>query len=216
MTLFQLLATLLTLAALFSYFNHRVLRLPQTIGVMLVALLVSLGLQLLGPLGSGIEATAETLLHAVDFDDALLHGMLAFLLFAGALHVNLGDLAQQGRVIALLATVGVLGATFLAGSFAWLVFAAVGIDVPLVWCLVFGSLIAPTDPIAVLGILKTAGAPKSLETKITGESLFNDGVAVVVFLVLVGVATGETPAEPGAIAWLFVQETVGGALFGAA
>jgi len=216
MTLFQLLATLLTLAALFSYFNHRVLCLPQTIGVMLVALLVSLGLQLLGPLGSGIEAMAETLLHAVDFDDALLHGMLAFLLFAGALHVNLGDLAQQGRVIALLASVGVLGATFLAGSFAWLVFAAVGIDVPLVWCLVFGSLIAPTDPIAVLGILKTAGAPKSLETKITGESLFNDGVAVVIFLVLVGVATGETPAEPGAIAWLFVQETVGGALFGAA
>jgi CPA1 family monovalent cation:H+ antiporter len=146
MTLFQLLATLLALAALFSYFNHRVLRLPQTIGVMLVALVVSLGLLLAGPYAAGIEATAEAMLHAVDFDDALLHGMLAFLLFAGALHVNLGDLAQQGRVIALLASVGVLGATFLAGGFAWLVFGALGIDVPLLWCLVFGSLIAPTDP----------------------------------------------------------------------
>jgi CPA1 family monovalent cation:H+ antiporter len=216
MTLFQLLATLLTLAALSSYFNHRVLRLPQTIGVMLVALVVSLALQLAGPLGSGAEALAATLLHAVDFDDALLHGMLAFLLFAGALHVNLDDLARQARVIALLATLGVLGATFLAGGFAWLVFAVVGVDVPLIWCLVFGALIAPTDPIAVLGILKTAGAPKSLATKITGESLFNDGVAVVVFLVLLGVASGTTPAEPGAIAWLFLQEAVGGALFGAA
>jgi CPA1 family monovalent cation:H+ antiporter len=216
MTLFQLLATLLTLAALSSYFNHRVLRLPQTIGVMLVALVVSLALQLAGPLGSDVEAMAETMLHAVDFDDTLLHGMLAFLLFAGALHVNLGDLARQGRLIALLASLGVLGATFLAGGFAWLVFAVVGVDVPLIWCLVFGALIAPTDPIAVLGILKTAGAPKSLETKITGESLFNDGVAVVVFLVLLGVASGTTPAEPGAIAWLFLQEAVGGALFGAA
>lgn len=216
MTLFQLLATLLTLAALSSYFNHRVLRLPQTIGVMLVALVVSLALQLAGPLGSGVEAMAATMLHAVDFDDTLLHGMLAFLLFAGALHVNLGDLARQARVIALLATLGVLGATFLAGGFAWLVFAVVGVDVPLIWCLVFGALIAPTDPIAVLGILKTAGAPQSLATKITGESLFNDGVAVVVFLVLLGVASGTTPAEPGAIAWLFLQEAVGGVLFGAA
>jgi CPA1 family monovalent cation:H+ antiporter len=216
MTLFQLLASLLTLAALFSYFNHRVLRLPQTIGVMLVALVVSLGLLLAGPLADGVEATAEAMLRAVDFDDALLHGMLAFLLFAGALHVNLGDLSEQGGVIALLASVGVLGATFLAAGAAWLVFTAVGLEVPLIWCLVFGALIAPTDPIAVLGILKTAGAPKTLETKITGESLFNDGVAVVVFLVLVGVASGEGEASAGAIAWLFVQEAVGGALFGGA
>ena len=216
MTLFELLATLLTLAALSSYFNHRVLRLPQTIGVMLVALVVSLALQLAGPLTDGVEATAAQMLLAIDFDDTLLHGMLAFLLFAGALHVNLGDLAEQGGVIALLASFGVVGATFLAAGAAWLVFGALGLEVPLIWCLVFGSLIAPTDPIAVLGILKTAGAPKSLETKITGESLFNDGVAVVVFLVLLGVATGQAEATPGAIAWLFVQEAVGGALFGGA
>ena len=216
MTPFELLATLLTLAALFSYFNHRVLRLPQTIGVMLVALVVSLALQLAGPLADGVEATAARMLVAIDFDDTLLHGMLAFLLFAGALHVNLGDLAEQGGVIALLASIGVIGATFLAAGAAWLVFGAVGLDIPLIWCLVFGALIAPTDPIAVLGILKTAGAPKSLATKITGESLFNDGVAVVVFLVLVGVATGEREATAGAITWLFVQEAVGGALFGAA
>jgi CPA1 family monovalent cation:H+ antiporter len=216
MTQFELLATLLTLAALSSNFNHRVLRLPQTIGVRLVALVVSLVLLLAGPLADGVEATAARMLLAIDFDDTLLHGMLAFLLFAGALHVNLGDLAEQGGVIALLASLGVVGATFLAAGAAWLVFGALGIEVPLIWCLVFGSLIAPTDPIAVLGILKTAGAPKSLETKITGESLFNDGVAVVVFLVLLGVATGQAEATPGAIAWLFVQEAVGGALFGGA
>ncbi|MDX1594751.1 MAG: sodium:proton antiporter [Gammaproteobacteria bacterium] len=216
MNLFELLATLLTLAALFSYFNHRVLGLPQTIGVMLVALVVSLGILALGPLGADIEAAGERMLRAVDFDDTLLHGMLAYLLFAGALHVNLGDLAGQSRVIALLASVGVIGATLLAAGAAWLVFGLVGLEVPWIWCLVFGALIAPTDPIAVLGILKTAGAPKSLETKITGESLFNDGVAVVVFLVLLGLATGETEATPGAVAWLFVKEAVGGALFGAA
>ncbi len=216
MTLFELLATLLTLAALFSYFNHRVLRLPQTIGVMLVALVVSLGLQVAGPLAADVERAAATMLRAVDFDDALLHGMLAFLLFAGALHVDLGDLAEQGVIIALLASAGVLGATLLAAGFAWAVFGMLGLDVPVIWCLVFGALIAPTDPIAVLGILKTAGAPKSLATKITGESLFNDGVAVVVFLVLLGVATGRAEAAPGAIAWLFVQEAVGGALFGGA
>ncbi len=216
MTLFELLATLLTLAALFSYFNHRVLRLPQTIGVMLVALVVSLGLQVAGPLAADVEHAAAAMLRAVDFDDALLHGMLAFLLFAGALHVDLGDLAEQGVIIALLASAGVLGATLLAAGFAWAVFGMLGLDVPVIWCLVFGALIAPTDPIAVLGILKTAGAPKSLATKITGESLFNDGVAVVVFLVLLGVATGRAEAAPGAIAWLFVQEAVGGALFGGA
>ncbi|HEY5720266.1 MAG TPA: sodium:proton antiporter [Gammaproteobacteria bacterium] len=214
MNLFQLLAVLLTLSALFSYFNQRVLRLPTTIGLMLIALAASLLLLGLGPLAAGFEAQAEQMLQAIDFGDTLLHGMLAFLLFAGALHVDLGDLAEQCGVIAVLASVGVAGATLLTGGLAWLVFAAVGLEVPWLWCLLFGALIAPTDPIAVLGILKGAGAPRSLATKITGESLFNDGVAVVLFLVLVGLATGSGDSSAGAVAWLFVQEAAGGALFG--
>jgi CPA1 family monovalent cation:H+ antiporter len=119
-------------------------------------------------------------------------------------------------VIATLATVGVVSATAITGLLAWWLFALVGLELPLIWCLVFGALIAPTDPIAVLGILKSAGAPKTLETKITGESLFNDGVAVVVFLLLAGIATGGTEATVGGALWLFLQEAVGGTLFGLA
>ena len=130
MNLFELLAVLLTLSAVFSYLNHRFLELPTTIGLMLIALAMSLGLLALGPLAAEAEAAAERLLHSVDFDATLLHGMLAFLLFAGALHVNLDDLARQKWVIALLATVGVVGATFLSAGLAWLVFAALGLEVP--------------------------------------------------------------------------------------
>lgn len=216
MTLFQLIAALLTLSALFSYLNYRYLRLPTTIGLMLIALLASLGLLALAPLGTGLEAQVATMLSGIAFDEALLHGMLSFLLFAGALHVDLDDLTAQKGLIGLLATAGVLGATLLAGTMAWLVFGWLGLDLPFIWCLVFGALIAPTDPIAVLGILKGAGASRSLTTKITGESLFNDGVAVVLFLVVVGIATGEGDTTPTAIAGLFLQEMLGGVLFGLA
>ncbi len=130
------------------------------------------------------------MLRGIDFEQTLLHGMLSFLLFAGALHVNLADLAQQRWVIATLATSGCWGRPLIIGVLSWWLFGLLGLDMPLLYCLVFGALISPTDPIAVLGILKSAGARKTLETKITGESLFNDGVAVVVFLVLAGIAFG--------------------------
>jgi CPA1 family monovalent cation:H+ antiporter len=154
------------------------------------------------------------LLASVDFDETLLHGMLSLLLFAGALHVNLADLARQRWVITILATAGVLSATFMIGYMVYWVFALLGLEVPLIYCLLFGALISPTDPIAVLGILKQAGASKTLESKIAGESLFNDGVAVVLFLVLLQVATGEGDVTVLAIAGLFAQEVVGGAVFG--
>jgi len=216
MKLFHILAILVSLSAVFSYINHRFLKLPTAIGLMLIALLMSLGLLALGPLGFALEQEVELMLHSVDFDETLLHGMLSFLLFAGALHVNLADLAKQRWVITTLATVGVVSATAITGLLSWWLFALVGLELPLIWCLVFGALIAPTDPIAVLGILKSAGAPKTLETKITGESLFNDGVAVVVFLLLAGIATGGTEATVGGALWLFLQEAVGGTLFGLA
>lgn len=214
MTLFEIISILVTLSALFSYVNYRFIRLPTTIGLMAFALLLSLGLVLLGPLADGIEGQVTELLRSIDFDQTLLHGMLGFLLFAGALHVNLLDLGRQGLVVAVLATLGVLTSTFLVGGFAWWVFSTLGIEVPLLYCLVFGALISPTDPIAVLGILKQANAPKSLETKITGESLFNDGVAVVVFLVLAGMAAGDYQPDAGGIAMLLLREAGGGALYG--
>jgi CPA1 family monovalent cation:H+ antiporter len=214
MKLFNILAVLITLSAIFSYINHRFIRLPTTIGIMVIALLVSLGLIILGPLGLGLEEAAHRLLNSIDFDETLLHGMLSFLLFAGALHINLADLARQKWIISILATAGVIGSTFMVGFISQRVLSALGMELPLIYCLLFGALISPTDPIAVLGIIKKARVPKSLETKITGESLFNDGVAVVVFLVLLKIASGTGEISAGAVVGLLLKEAVGGALFG--
>lgn len=216
MDLFNILAILLTLTALFSYLNHRYIGLPVTIGVMLIALSMSLLLNLLGSFGLDLEQQAERMLREIDFDKTLLHGMLSFLLFAGALHINLNDLAERKWSISLLATVGTLLSTFIVGTLAWWVLGWFGIELSYIYCLLFGALISPTDPIAVLGILKHAGAPKSLEIKISGESLFNDGVGVVIFLVILEVATGTHQPSVGHIGLLFTQETVGGGLFGLA
>ncbi len=216
MKLFDILAVLLTLSAAFSYVNHRYFRLPTTIGLMLIALLLSLGLLALDGLGLAMKDDAQRVLQSIDFDETLLHGMLAFLLFAGALHVNLEDLSRQKWVIAVLATVGVVGSTLVVGVLAALIFELLGLRVPLVHCLLLGALISPTDPIAVLGILRRVGASKSLETKIVGESLFNDGVAVVVFLALLGLSTGEHGLSVGEVTLLFVREAVGGVVYGLA
>ena len=208
-------AILITLAALFSYLNHRFLKIPTTIGIMLISLLLSLALLALHSLGmTQLEQHAERMVRGIDFYETLMDGMLSFLLFAGALHVNLDDLRQQKWVILLLATAGVLTSTFLVGGLSWLIFNALGIYMPFIYCLVFGALISPTDPIAVLGVLKSVGVKKSLETKIAGESLFNDGIGVVVFLVMVGLASGSEQAEAGHISLLLLQEAGGGAVFG--
>ncbi|MGD2186450.1 MAG: sodium:proton antiporter [Desulfobacterales bacterium] len=214
MKLFNILAILVTLSAGFSYINHRFIRLPTTIGVMVIALLVSLGLIALGPLGFGLKEDARLLLASIDFDETLLHGMLSFLLFAGALHVNLADLARQKYIIGFLATLGVLGSTFIMAVTSWWVLGVLGIGLPFIYCLLFGALISPTDPIAVMGILREAGVPESLETKITGESLFNDGVAVVVFLVIFEVAIGSHEVTAASVTGLFIKEALGGMLFG--
>ena len=217
MEVLDLAALLLTLAAIFSYINFRFLKLPTTIGIMLIAMLISISLVVLGHCGfESIQNKATVVLEGIDFNKALMHGMLSFLLFSGALHVNLEDLAQHKWIISILATFGVVMSTFIVGSIAWIVFLLIGLKLPFIYCLLFGSLIAPTDPIAVIGILKKAGVPKSLETKITGESLFNDGVAVVVFLVIMGIVTGGHDVTAGHIMLLFMEEAVGGVLFGLA
>ena len=214
MQLFDIIALLITFAAVFSWINHRFLRLPTSIGLMAIALSMSLGLLLLGTIGHPIEQDLEKMLYSIDFDQTLLHGMLSFLLFAGALHVNVQDLANQRWVIATLATASVIGATFLIGFGTWFTFSLIGLDTPLIYCLLFGALISPTDPIAVLGILKSAGAPKALETKITGESLFNDGIAVVVFLVLLEIASGTGTVTVSSVLRLFAVEAIGGVVYG--
>jgi len=215
MGLFEIIAILLTLAAVFSFINHRWLHLPTTIGLMLIALIFSLGLIGLGTIVPATRVWAETLLASVRFDQTLLHGMLAFLLFAGALHIDINDLRQQYRTIAGLATIGVLISTLLVGGLTWLLLPFLGLHLPMVFCLLFGALISPTDPIAVLAILKQVAVPRSLEAKIAGESLFNDGVGVVVFLVVLDIAAGGH-ADAGPVLLFFVREAIGGGLLGLA
>jgi monovalent cation:H+ antiporter, CPA1 family len=209
-------ALLITLAAMFSYLNYRFIRLPNTIGIMIISLLMSLVMLLLGKFGwHDLIFYTNELLRSIDFHDTLMKGMLSFLLFAGALHVNLNDLRQQAVVITTLATAGVLISTFLVGALSWLVLHALNIELNFIYCLLFGALISPTDPIAVLGILKRARVPKNLETKISGESLFNDGIGVVVFLVLLGLAT-EGQMTGGQVGILLAEEILGGIAFGLA
>ena len=214
MKLFNILAILITLSALFAYINDRFIKLPTTIGVMAISLVGSLGLVILPPLGFGLEEDALKLINSIDFDETLLHGMLSFLLFAGALHIDLERLGRQKWIISTLATIGMIGSTIIIGTLTWLVLDGLGIGLSLMQCLLFGALISPTDPIAVLGILKKAGVPESLETKICGESLFNDCVAVVVFMVLLHITAGGQEITVGSVVGLFAKETIGGVIYG--
>lgn len=214
MNTFQTIGALLTVAAVGSYINHRFFKLPTTIGLMALTLSISLVLVLLGQLGVVRIQDAAALVTSIDFGDVLLHGMLAFLLFAGALHVNLDDLKNARWPVAVLSTVGVLLATFITGGLFWLVAGWLGFNLPFVYALLFGALIAPTDPIAVMGIIKKVGAPKALETKIAGESLFNDGMAVVVFLTILGIVTGKSEPAVTYVTLFLLEETVGGAVLG--
>jgi len=209
-------AALITLAAIFSWVNHRFIRLPSTIALLLFSLAVSLGVIGLGRLGIHFDTLAVELLKTVDFDKALMHGMLSFLLFAGALHVDLDDLFERKGAVGYLATAGVLLSTAIAGTATWWLFALLGHPLPYLWCLLFGALISPTDPIAVLAILKSAGAERSLRVKMAGESLLNDGVGVVVFLALLGLLAGGEHGTPAGAALLFAREALGGAAFGLA
>ncbi len=222
MSLLEILALLIGLSAIGGYLNHRFLRLPHTIGLVVVALMASGVLIALDRfhLDLGISDTVRAALSQIDFNKALMEGMLSALLFAGAVHVDLTELAERKWAIGLMATVGVLISTALVGFAIWGLAFALGFDLPLIWALVFGALISPTDPVAVLGILKTVKVPRLLQAKITGESLLNDGVGVVVFSILVTIATGSghgaAAADIGAttIAKLFVVEALGGALLG--
>ena len=207
---------LITLAALFSLLNHRYIRQPVSSAMLLFSLALSLVLVALGALGLDTKWIAREAIGAIELDRALLDGMLSFVLFAGALHVDLAELAKRKWAIAFLASLGVVVSALVAGGALWWVFRALGHPLPLIWCLLFGALISPTDPIAVLGILKSVRAEKSLAAKMAGESLFNDGFGIVLFVLFLGIAVGGEEASFGNVTVLFAREVFGGALFGLA
>ncbi len=210
----EILTFTIVLAAVFAYINHRFIKWPPTIGIMALSLISSIALATFGS-KSLISEKALLLVNSLDFQDILMNFMLSFLLFAGAIHIDLGKLKRQRWPIIILATLGVLLSTFIVGGAVWYLFKLFGLPLPFIYCLLFGSLISPTDPIAVLAILKQAKIPASLELKISGESLFNDGVAVVIFITIAEVArSGGGDFSFPLAAKLFAQEAVGGLLFG--
>lgn len=214
MSLFDMVAILITLAALFSLINYKTIKLPNGIGIMLIGLLMSIALIVINKIGLYSTESIQHVFASVDFNETVLNGMLSFLLFAGALHVNINKLAELADTIAVLATIGVAISAAIVSVVAYFIFMWLGIEVSYMYCLLFGVLISPTDPIAVMGILKKIGAPKSIEVKITGESLFNDGVAVVFFIVVLELAVNPGSMSVQDIGLLFAKEAIGGAIYG--
>lgn len=217
LSVFQLIGILMTLTAIFAWGNQRFIGLPSAVGVMLLALTVSLAMQTAAWLGVAEVHQAAELVGAVDFNHALLDAMLGGLLFAGSMQIRLRDLRREALVVILLTTLALTTSTLLIGAATWGVFAWLNMDIAPVYCFIFGALISPTDPVAVLAILRRAGVPKALETQFTGESLFNDAIAIVMFTLLLQIATGPGHAalDAGHIATLFAEEAVGGLAFGA-
>ena len=215
--MFDIAAACLVITAVMAWFNHRFVGLPTTIGVMAAALALSFALVALNLLGfRDLYAYEVSLLASIDFSEVLMQGMLSLLLFAGAMHVDLSELRTYRWPVGALAVAGTVASTLLIGFALWAILPHTGRSLPLVWCLLFGALISPTDPIAVMGILKTAGVPRSLEVVISGESLFNDGMGVVIFALILGMlASGEPPTLAHGAA-LLAQEAGGGIVFGLA
>ena len=216
MELYYSFSVLIVLASLFAYINHRILKLPSAIGIMVIAIVVSVTL-----VASGDSFLPKTTTHLTelinnfDFTEVLMGAMLNFLLFAGGIHINIKDLKEQFGPVVIFSTVGVIISTFAVGFGVYYLLPLVGIQMPLIYCIVFGALISPTDPVAVLSILKQANVSKSLETKVAGESLFNDGMAVVVFTVVLQLAIGtEVDLNVENIGLLLLREAGGGLLLG--
>ncbi|MBX2966077.1 MAG: sodium:proton antiporter [Cyclobacteriaceae bacterium] len=216
MELYYSFSVLIVLASLFAYINHRFLKLPPTIGIMLIAIIASIIVRVAG--NRIFPETSEELISLIsgfDFTEVLMNAMLNFLLFAGAIHINFANLKEQYLPVITFSTISVVISTFVIAGIVYYVSGLFGIEITFIYCLLFGALISPTDPIAVLGILKKTNVPKSLETKIAGESLFNDGVAVVLFAVILQLAQSpSTEFTAGTVAWLLAEEAIGGLLLG--
>ena len=211
---FDLIAVLIVLTAALSYLNYRFLKLPTTIGLMALTLLASLAILGAGLLFSPVAHQVRAFVRQIDFSQALLHGMLGFLIFAGALHVNLNDLDRHKVVIGLLATVGVVLSTAIVGALTWWLSSGLVLGLRPIDCFLFGGPHLPHGPIAVLSLLKRIGAPKDLEVTIAGESLLNDGVGVAIFLGLLEASTAGHPVDPLRLTEVFLEEALGGVAFG--
>ncbi len=222
MSIFEIGSFLIGLSAFFGYINHRFLHLPHTVGLVVMALAASLTLILIEFLSPGTRLleTVTGILEQIDFHETVMHGMLSFLLFAGAMHVDFSVFRSRLLAIGLMATLGIMISTFIIGWAMWWLLNFFGIEMPFIWALVFGALISPTDPVAVLGLFKTVKVPESLEAKMAGESLLNDGVGVVVFTIVVAIAVGGDVHGGGitvmSVLELFAYEVIGGAALGLA
>ncbi|MEZ4877871.1 MAG: sodium:proton antiporter [Flavobacterium sp.] len=214
MEFFHLFSILIVLSAAFAYINFRFLKLPNAIGLMLVSLLFSFLILITGNYFPEVKTVIEHRLNEINFSELLLEGMLSFMLFAGAIHIKYADLKSEKLSIMLFSTISVVLSTVIIGYVSFYLLNAFGLDVSLINAMLFGSLISPTDPIAVLSILKSAGVSKSLETKIAGESLFNDGVAVVVFITILQLSKPDVDTSFIGVLSLFGQEAIGGILLG--
>ena len=216
MNLYEIFSIILTIAVAIGYINHRLVRMPPTIAIMVGSLLLSLLLIIIAQFGfADAEAHIAQILTKINFHDLLMNGMLSFLLFAGALSVDIGDLKSRQWEIGILATGSTLASAILVGGGIYFLLRWIGIDIPIVMCFLFGALISPTDPIAVLAIFKDLGAPKRLRISVAGESLFNDGVGIVIFLTIYQVAyIGGHPTFQS-IATMFLQQAIGGVAYGA-
>ena len=223
MDLFDVSTVLVTLAAILGYVNYRFFRLPPSSGILALSLAASVllvGLNEIVP-GWGLRPEAGWFLGQIDFTNTLMRGMLCFLLFAGALQVNLKSLRANGWTVFFLATIGVVISTAVIGFAMHVMFGWLGLKIPLLLCLVLGALISPTDPIAVLSLLKHLKAPRDLEAQIAGESLFNDGIGVVIFFAMISLAGLDEAGTPGhltlaagSIIWFLCRQVIGGAILG--
>jgi len=216
LSLFDIAAILLVLSAIFGWVNERFIGLPHVIGLLVMALATSIGLIVLDQFMPwlGVQRVVAGAIKSIDFYKALMNGMLAFLLFAGGLQVDLGRLRAEAAAVGLMATVGVVISTVIVGFGFYALAQIIGVDLPLAWAMVFGALISPTDPVAVLALLKSVDLPQRLEIKIAGESLFNDGVGVVIFTLLIGIATRAGHLTIANVGEAFLMEAVGGAVLG--
>lgn len=225
MGLFYSFSILIIIATIFAYINTRFFRLPSTIGIMVIAILFSVAFVISGNFTSRPLEQIHHLLDDINFSQLLMGGMLYFLLFAGAIQININDLKEQKLSIMVFSTLSVILSTFVVGFGLYytfsLIFPLLGVESPvsLIYCLLFGALISPTDPIAVLSILKEAKVSKALETKVTGEALFNDGMAVIAFTLIYSIAIGTEQVSDitfTSITWLLIKEIAGGLLVGIA
>lgn len=206
---------LLSLTAVASYINYKFIKLPKSIGITLVSLTLAVIAMLTTRFGWGINDFAQSLVDSIGFNQTFLHGMLSFLLFAGSLHVNLRELYKNKFIILMFATVSVIISTLVIGYGLHYLTTFLKIELPLTYCFVFGALISPTDPIAVLGVLKHIGAPKGLSLKIAGEALFNDGMGIVLFFLALAIANGQQQLlSASEVSMYFLQQAGGGLLCG--